>query len=319
MSGKKRKPVINTHCHLINLNFVPDKMTKLLSGIPENIADDEWFGVAVGILVKLKPGSNFKRIKKFLEDFRGSIDQVTDNYVKEMRKAGIDICVPLMMDLEQAAPNPGDINTPYYDDAGDSQIELISRQVARYPWQIFPFVMFDPRRPNGDNICIEALKKMGFIGVKMYPPLGYHPSWRVMEKSDPNAAERLKKLYKYCGTHHVPITTHASTGGAYSTSMDKDREKDAWPLTEVSNWLEPIRTYKLKINFAHFGGNYLDEKDNKRVQSSTWFREIKNLIAISQKKTGFGSVYTDLSYHDMALNKKKIKRNYFAMLSKLSY
>ena len=227
-----------------------------------------------------------------------------------MKGAGIDFCTPLMMDLLMSAPNARDVNHPY-----DKQIDLISSEALKYPWKIFPFVMFDPRRPDAADICIEALKNRGFIGVKMYPALGYRPSIRFYAGKEPETSN-LKKLYDYCGNGRILITAHASTGGAYSTYLDKDREKGAWPFTEVSNWIDSIRDYNLKINFAHFGGNYLNPTDKKRVQSASWRREILNLIAYSKQEENFGDVYTDLSFHDMALY-RKTRSSYFKGLSQL--
>ncbi len=309
----KRKPVFNVHCHLLNFRFVPDKMTKLLAHIPEDIADDDWFGVAAGFLFNVIPGPRYNRIRSFLKTYKKSIHKVAQDYVKKsMKNARIDICVPLMMDLEQASREPKDVNVPYYRGNGESQISLISEQVRRFPWRVFPFIMFDPRRQDADKICIDALRNKGFIGIKMYPALGYSPSCRVLKKTSPAAAVRLGNLYKYCGDNQVPITAHASVGGAYSTERDSNRELDVWPLTEVSNWIDPILEHNLKINFAHLGGNYMHDTDSKRVQSATWRRQILNLIARSRNEKGFGTVFSDISFHDMALGGDK--RRYFREL-----
>jgi len=308
----KRKPIINIHCHLFNFDFIPDKMIKLLAKIPEKIADDKWFSVTAGVLVAILPGVKYDRIQKYLKTYRSNLDNVTKEYIKEMGNAGIDICVPLMMDFEKTVLNIEPENIDY-----ETQIEIISKQVAKYPWRIFPFVMFDPRRNNSFELCKKALENKGFIGIKMYPALGYYPSPHVMEKKGNQiAADNLRNLYEYCKKKKIPITTHASTGGAYSTKSDINREKNVWPLTEVSNWIDPIRDYNLKINFAHFGGNYLNIKDAKRLQSVTWRREILNLIARSRNEKGFGKIFSDLSYHDMAL-KKNTKRNYFDDLNEV--
>ena len=86
----KRKPIINVHCHLFNFDFIPNRMTKILAKIPENIADEKWFSVAAGIMVALIPGGKYNRIQKFLKTYRSKIDVVTKEYIKEMDKAGID-------------------------------------------------------------------------------------------------------------------------------------------------------------------------------------------------------------------------------------
>jgi predicted TIM-barrel fold metal-dependent hydrolase len=303
-------------------------MTKLLSDIPEDIADEKWFACAAGFLTAVLPGKKYDRIKQYLKTYRSSIDDVTHSYMKELGRAKIDICTPLMMDLTRASSALETDDLPYTNKDGfPNQIDLISQQAAAYPWQIFPFVMFDPRREKSDEICITALEEKGFIGVKMYPPLGYHPSWRVMKEpgpmwddvieADPDAAIRLKKLYTYCGEKKIPITTHASIGGAYSVYKEEEgRITGAWPLTEISNWLDAIHEYNLKINFAHFGGNYLHKILHKRQQSLNWRRQILSFIARSKSNRHFGKLYTDLSFHDMA-HSRKTKAQYFSDLRQL--
>jgi predicted TIM-barrel fold metal-dependent hydrolase len=298
MPPTRRKPVINVHCHLLNFDFVPDRTIKLLTGIPEDIAEEEWVSAVAGVVFALVPGKTYNRVCEYLTTFRSDIVTVARRYLQDMDRARIDTCAPLMMDLEQSVPRNGDDeNVPYRE-----QIDAVSLLVATYPWRVFPFVMFDPRRPDAADLCIDALTNKGFVGVKMYPALGYHPSPRAAwQRNVPgHVVDNLKKLYSHCADGRVPITAHASVGGAYSVGAD-DKETGVWPLTEVSNWLDPLREYRLKINFAHLGGNYLHEDGAKRLQSATWRREILNWIARSGTDPDFGSVYGDLSYHDMAL------------------
>lgn len=324
----KRRPRINVHCHLLNFNFVPDRMTRLLSSIPEDIADDNWFACAAGFLTAILPGNKYDRVKKYLNIYKSKIDKVTRMYLRELDNANFDICTPLMMDLLQASATLEPDDIPYTSNDGSlNQIDLISEQAAAYPWRIFPFVMFDPRRKKSDEICITALEKKGFIGVKMYPALGYHPCWWVMAapgpmwdnvvNTDPGAAERLKNLYEYCSRQKIPITAHASTGGAYSIFKEKEgRLNGAWPLTEISNWTDVLNEYNLKINFAHFGGNYLHKTLYKRQQSLNWRRQILNFINRSKTNSDSGKIYTDLSFHDMAHARGK-QAEYFRDLRKL--
>ena len=100
-----------------------------------------------------------------------------------MKEAGIKIATPLMMDLEacfqERAIKPDENYVPYacYPENGneDTQINQISKIVDKYPWQIFPFIMFNPRRKNAVEICKKALENKGFLGIKLYPALGHFP------------------------------------------------------------------------------------------------------------------------------------------------
>lgn len=344
--NEKRKPIINTHCHFLNLKFIPGEMVELLSHITEYIANDDWFEVGAGLLFQMAPGNEFKRINRFLRTYKLPIDRVVKEYIKKMDEAGIDLCVPLMIDFEMAIPESVDREgiIPYYKKNKECQINLISRQVASYPWRIFPFIMFDPRRKKSVDICIDALENKGFIGIKMYPALGYHPCpninrnpgayWSRYIKKGSKIAERLERLYEYCSNGRVPITTHFDVDGAYTSQrlenspwyvnnliklmeLNKIREKEVWPLSELFNWLYPIEEYKLKINFAHLGGNYLNGSKKTRNKAERWRRQILNYISLSfQSPEQYGQIYSDLSYHYMALL-KKTRQPYFEDLRKI--
>ncbi|MEW5820025.1 MAG: amidohydrolase family protein [Cyanobacteriota bacterium] len=344
----KRKPIINTHCHFFNLKFIPGEMVELLSHITEDMAKEEWFGVSAGILFELTPGKEYKRITRFLRTFRLPIERVVKEYIKRMDEAGIDICVPLLIDFEQAVPDTKtpDTDIPYYKKRKESQIALISEQAAKYPWRIFPFVMFDPRRKNAVEICVEAIEKYGYIGIKLYPALGYHPEpainytpgpyWERFIIKSKKSAQRLDSLYQYCSDNEIPIITHADVDGAYTSErfsktpwyvnnlikiieLDKIREKEVWPLTEIYNWMLPIQEYNLKINFAHLGGNYFHNSKVMRKKAARWRRQILNFISVSiNKNNSFGKIYSDLSYHYMALE-ERYQKQYFRDLQDILF
>ncbi|MFI5204645.1 MAG: amidohydrolase family protein, partial [Flavobacteriales bacterium] len=309
-----RKPQFNVHCHLLNYDFVPNDVSKLLSKFPEKLQKNKVFKSLVSAMFKLIPGKDKNRVKSVLDTYQLPIEKVSENYAIELTKTGIDIYTPLLMDLEQASKDPLKDQIPY-----EQQIALIATEAAKFPWRIFPFVMFDPRRANSFEICKKAIETQGYIGVKMYPALGYHPSPDIVEKigihgqlSDtPNkqAADQLRNLYAYCAAHHIPITTHVSPGGAYATDMQKNREKYAWPLTEMSNWIDVLDDYEIKINFAHFGGNYLNKEADKRVKAKSWRQQIMNFM-LKYNTEDKSRIYTDLSFHDMGLFKSD-REEYF--------
>lgn len=334
----KRKPIINTHCHFLNLKFIPGEMVELLAHITEDMAQDEWFAIGAGLFFELNPGNEFKRISRFLRTFRLPIDRVVKEYIKRMDEASIDICVPLLIDFEQSIldARTKETDIPYYKRKHDCQITLISEQVALYPWRIFPFVMFDPRRKNSVEICIEAIEQRGYVGIKMYPALGYHPCpevnknpgtfWGKFIKKDKKTAKRLQNMYEYCRDGKIPITTHIDVEGAFTSQrfknsnwiinnlikmmeLNKIKETEVWPLNETFNWLMAIKMYNLKINFAHMGGNYLHHDKTVRKKASRWRNQILKFIAFT-KDNNWGSVYSDLSYHYMALQ-NKTQQTYF--------
>ena len=321
-------PRVNVHCHLLNFRVVPSKMVKRLAVIPEDLADDRWLGAAASALFALIPGTHYDRAKEFLKTFRRDLVLAAENLVDEYtNRASIDIFTPLLMDLSETPAGGGEFCCSY-----ERQINIVSSIAAGHPWRMLPFVMFDPRREGSDDLCIDALENRGFLGVKMYPALGYHPDPEIIastgvagerssdeDHSEPDlyAAERLDRMYRYCADHSIPITTHASTGGAYSTEATGDRRTQAWPLTNIENWEPILNSYSLRVNFAHFGGNYLH--GHTKDVSKQWRAEIIELIRSTHHKGSDepkATAYADVSYHDMALGGRHVD-DYFDDLNAL--
>jgi len=270
---------------------------KLLAGVSRNVANSTLVKHVTNQLVRLYPGQQYEHVREFLDVFQSHhIAHAARVYADEMERAEIDMCVPLTMNLFNAAPRSRDTHILEYED----QVLHTALEAAKHPWMVWPFVMFDPRRPNALEIVQHALTRCGCIGVKMYPALGYHPD--PDETAHANDADQLRKLYDICRDGRVPITTHASTGGAYSTELTPAQ---ACRYTEIDNWERPIREYGLKVNFAHFGGNYIDNK-----ASQSWRAKIINLMRRTHDGSMRGRVFADLSYQELAFDPKH-KHQYF--------
>jgi len=301
-------PIINTHCHLLNFAFVPDKMFKLLSGVPENLVREHAIQEIAQVIVDLT-GARYKHLEELLKIYcDNNIENVAASYIKRMEDAGIKIATPLMMDLEacfqERAIDPDENYVPYafYPDNGDeyNQIDKISKITARYPWQIFPFIMFDPRRQHAVEICKNALEYKGFLGIKLYPALGYFPVSGAGESQEIDDA--LKAIYTYCGTQRIPITVHCATRGAYA--QHNPNWKDIWKKTDPWQWIETIKTYDLKVNFAHFGGTHIKHPLDRETQLSLeWHKNIQTMMRSIYRLNIIGSkasVFADVSYHELA-------------------
>jgi predicted TIM-barrel fold metal-dependent hydrolase len=146
---------------------------------------------------------------------------------------------------------------------------------------------------------------MGYLGVKLYPPFGYHPApGSLYNSGDVSAA--LDEVYDYCETNEIPVTVHCSRGGAYNPQLLKCRELIAC-LAHPSNWAPVLKRYKqLYLNLAHFGGDL----HNYREQTS-WAAAIERLMM------DHDHVYADLAYNDMALSMDTAVR-YFGNLLELA-
>lgn len=314
-------PIINTHCHILNFAFVPDKMFKLLSGVPEELVRKHALQEIVQSIVDLT-GAQYKHLDEILQIYcNNNIENAAAWYIQKMEEAGIKIATPLMMDLEacfqQRAIEPDETYIPYacYPENGneDTQINQISKIVAKYPWQIFPFIMFDPRRKNAVEICKQALEEKGFLGIKLYPALGYFPVLGAGQSKEIDDA--LKSMYAYCDSHRIPITVHCATRGAYA--QHNPNWQDIWKKTAPWQWLETIKTYNLKINFAHFGGaNIKHPLDRETQLSSEWHKNIQTIMRLMYMQNiinSKASVFADVSYHELA-HDRELQDEYFLAL-----
>ena len=106
--------------------------------------------------------------------------------------------------LEQSPPDSG-IVALTMDVGGDSekdraviarQIRDTSAQVLYHPGRVFPFVAVDPRRKGSLQNMVTAVEQQGFVGVKLYPSLGFHISDPQTNPPTPNP--KIVEVCRYC-------------------------------------------------------------------------------------------------------------------------
>ncbi len=137
---------------------------------------------------------------------------------------------------------------------------------------------------TGENRTIIDRRFFYFAGIKLYPPLSYDP-WPedILER------KKAKVVYDFCIKHKIPITTHCNDGGfriETPENIKKFTSPDQWKKVLVQEKYE-----KLKINFAHFGGDIIDKKHQE-----DWYEKVAELAS------DFNNVYTDFACLAMKLN-----------------
>lgn len=214
-----------------------------------------------------------------------SINDVTDRLMKEIGKD--DGAIVLMMDITDGKGKDGKMFT--------RQTESTSRQVLRYPGRIFPFFAINPARKDHFERMKKATKKQGFVGVKLYPSLGY--------KIDIEN-KKMDNVFKYCNDHRIPMLQHCSQGGFYSKESYIDYSNPA-------HWRPVLTKYpNLRICFGHFGGD--ENLTKKKIAKNSWTQTILNMM-VEYK----GQVYTDVAYHTDTMNGGEKEKNYISHLKKL--
>jgi predicted TIM-barrel fold metal-dependent hydrolase len=315
-------PVINVHAHLINFRFIPDSfdfkvLMDTLRHCKVKITEDTIRILKLPVAV-FGSFAGMNWLYEFIELLaQDDIAQQASQYRREMDEARVSCSTILMMDLEQACDKEGEV-------AFEDQVMYI-HQAVNLPEnrdRMLPFIMFDPRRRLSDtwhskishrpletfvDFCKYAVEDLGFAGIKMYPPLGYHPSSKDGQFNTDEVNKALKALYDWCQTDRVPITAHCSLGGAYSSKViDQHREKE---LGRPDNWMDVLEKYpKLILNLAHYGGNWQTDPEKEDI-AARWRETIKGMIKSNN------NVFADVSCNETALS-ADMSEAYFNALKK---
>ncbi len=194
-----------------------------------------------------------------------------------------------------------------------AQVEVMDEvQRSRRDIVVHSLVAYDPLRQVYDEagqrdpgwhqspleLVAEAITRHGFVGVKLYPPMGFQPDGNERDKLvfpkpllranlGADLDNALRRLYAWCADpeNDVPIMAHAtnsqSAGNAYG-----DRANPKF-------WRRVLADYpQLRLNLAHFGG--FDEaiaKDGSLTGAlrDTWEWQAGQALI-------YPNVYVDLSY-----------------------
>jgi predicted TIM-barrel fold metal-dependent hydrolase len=189
------------------------------------------------------------------------------------------------------------------------QVELMGLLSLKQPTPMHGFVAFDPLRavrgkpgdPSPLDIAKEAVERHGFLGVKLYSPMGFKPTGNAdgalvfpafASQNERGFGEKLDAaldgLYAWCNAEEVPILAH--------TTDSQSAGPDFAARAEPRFWEKVLAKYpKLKLNLAHFGNfSQAFGKESKplRDYGKTWEHEIAELI----KRGRYPSLYADISY-----------------------
>lgn len=176
----------------------------------------------------------------------------------------------------------------------------------KHPDLVIPFAAVDPRRPDALSKTVDLIEHHGFSGIKLYPPLGYHPD-------DPT----LQPLYEYAEEHAVPVLSHCSrpagvqyrgsatermrTDPATNQRLNESREELLTRFTSPDAYLRILTNFpRLKLCLAHFGGagdwkEYLDHPwlpGQSNANNESWLAKIADMIRSGKHP----NLWTDISY-----------------------
>jgi len=180
------------------------------------------------------------------------------------------------------------------------QIDVMST-IARRPgsYAVHPYVPFCPWRqmvePGHLAMVRDAVEQRGFIGVKLYPVMGFLPYGNAeanpdayparLRQTGPDWAARLDHglaaLYDWCVAEDVPVMAHCSYSQFPNAAAGERGSPAAWRPV-LDKWPG------LRLNLGHFGGFW----DLAEVGSNGWTASIVAMMAT------YPNLYADLSDYD---------------------
>ena len=248
-------------------------------------------------------GSYFSRYfdwARLLTDYR---ENIARKYFSLYNDAGrrLVLAAPALVDynywLNDQSPSPL-----------EEQVKLMGQLSLKLPVPTHGYVAFDPLRairgaegPAPLDIVKEAVTKHGFLGVKLYSPMGFKPSGNADRaltfpayawQQEPDFGEKLDRaldsLYDWCHAEDVPILAH--------TTESQSAGPDFAARADPQFWDAVLSKYpKLRVDLAHFGNfsqAFTPNGDPVANYSKTWEYEIAGFI----KRGRYPNLYADVSY-----------------------
>ena len=213
---------------------------------------------------------------------RHSILEVAD---KLMEASGDDaVAVALMMDITDGKGK----------DEGQfvRQLNDTAEAALMYPGRLLPFVAVNTLRSTHFQHMIEAVDKKGFVGVKLYPSLGFSVQSAAMDK-----------VFAYCEANDIPVLMHCNDGGFRV-------DVAAAQFCDPAQWIPVLKLHpKLRVCFGHFGGD--ENLVKPTIPTNSWTATILSLMET------YPEVYADISYHTDCMDGGANQTNYFNNLSGL--
>jgi len=165
----------------------------------------------------------------------------------------------------------------------EDQIALHAALARKYAGYLLPVVAYNPmtdikQKGAGLARAMDAVDRLGFVGVKIYPPMGFAPA----DNKDKKLNETLKKFFDACTRRQLPVMAHA----AQSLGLDASHDL----LGAPTGWAALLKQYDTHtgdlsavVNVSHFGGA-------ASKQENDWTQEFADLMATSYGRRLYGDI-----------------------------
>lgn len=244
---------IDPHCHvfrakglpvkqfLIQVKSMPEPVAAVVAKLTKGRVLGFFFRLVSKALITLLPRGAAESYLEWARLLTRSNEAITKKMIKEYRE--VVFFTPLMMDMVHWMG--GKQRAPFKQVR--EMVKVMYKTMKNRPVMVHPFVAFDPERERTSGtslpLVIDSIKNKGFIGVKIYPPLGFRATQNSVLVGTPDQVnafirsqhpgtplqtildgwdDALDKLYKYCADSGVPITAHSTDGGAGAYGIHAD-------------------------------------------------------------------------------------------------
>lgn len=173
------------------------------------------------------------------------------------------------------------------------------------PALVIPFAAVDARRDDVVEKTKRLLEEDGFRGIKLYPPLGYHPNDPVLGPLYAFAAERGFPIMTHCSRpagvqYRGKVTDAMRVDPVTGELLNLDREELLTRFTDPDSYVPILEANPtLKICLAHFGGAgdwkaYLERpwSPDSDPSKKSWLAKILDML----KSGVYENLYTDISF-----------------------
>lgn len=211
-------------------------------------------------------------------------------YATDTTAIGVDQCLASLVDMDYWLGSCAHPPSLLRD-----QILLNQRLANLADGTLVPLVAYNPWtdiEDGGESIALvrDAIRKRGFKGVKIYPPLGYFPYGNAGSGLYPATGrrpdltlldDRLNALFEECRALDVPVMAHAAESMGQRPGHEILSGPDGW-----TGFFSKPDNRRSWINLAHAGGE--DGGGNQR----NWTAEFVELMKIAPR------LHADLGYWD---------------------
>jgi predicted TIM-barrel fold metal-dependent hydrolase len=207
-----------------------------------------------------------------------------DVYASGLDAFGIDLVLGSLVDFDYWIDCPP-------RSAQDDQLALHARLAKCRPTYFKPLVAYNPwtdieQKGAGLARVVKAITALGFVGVKIYPPIGFMPAGNAANypptsKKYPNLKTldtTLKAFFAKCAEIQAPVLAHTAHTNGRDTCHDEFGGPEGW-RTLIDSYAADAGV--ATIDFGHFGGGkwmqdfavLMKDKYERRLYGDLGYRE----------------------------------------------